>query len=275
MEHAVDIQKHQDPISPKTKKQDTFGQPSWWTAQNDDAWERVKDAFQRDWQQTKADFFPASNMDLNQGVVDTVKQAAGAQPVPPITQKSHPDTDAQAAKAHHRLVNDQEKANTKIEKAAGKITEEKAELANKVTNIQDDVAQRNAVKQKDMALAERNADGKAAAKIADATASADKSIQKDRADMAKATLDRDAANAKWLTVEPAARYGYAAREHNKDAQQWNGRLEDNLRKEWNGFNMGASWEDSMEHVKRGWEYGGGNTDAKPSEVTDPQRRNKT
>jgi hypothetical protein len=55
--------------------------PKWWTDDNDTAWERVKAAFRRDWDQTKHDF-GANQPDLNQDVGDTVKQAAGKQPVP-------------------------------------------------------------------------------------------------------------------------------------------------------------------------------------------------
>lgn len=49
---------------------------SWWTNDHDSAWDRVKDAFKRDWEQTKHDF-GGNAPDLDQDVDDTLKQAAG------------------------------------------------------------------------------------------------------------------------------------------------------------------------------------------------------
>jgi hypothetical protein len=57
--------------------------PHWWTAKHDTAWERVKDAFARDWQQTIADFSKRRGVELNQNLADTVKQAFGKEPIPP------------------------------------------------------------------------------------------------------------------------------------------------------------------------------------------------
>jgi hypothetical protein len=56
--------------------------PRWYTNQDDSAWERVKEAFRRDWDQTKHDFGGAAP-DLNQQVGDTVSQATGSKPIPP------------------------------------------------------------------------------------------------------------------------------------------------------------------------------------------------
>ncbi|MFL5320033.1 MAG: hypothetical protein ACJ790_10300 [Myxococcaceae bacterium] len=42
---------------------------------------KVKEAFKRDWEQTKHDI-TRKGTDLNQNVGDTVKQAAGKEPVP-------------------------------------------------------------------------------------------------------------------------------------------------------------------------------------------------
>src|SRR6185369_5960253 len=56
--------------------------PKWWNKENDSAWERVKTAFKRDWDQTKHDF-GGKQPDMNQNVGDTVKQASGKQPIPP------------------------------------------------------------------------------------------------------------------------------------------------------------------------------------------------
>ncbi len=56
--------------------------PKWWTTENDSSWDRVKAAFQRDWDQTKHDV-GAKKPDTNQNVKDTVKQASGSEAIPP------------------------------------------------------------------------------------------------------------------------------------------------------------------------------------------------
>ena len=52
--------------------------PNWYTDEDDSSWERIKNAFKNDWEQTKSDFGSKSARDLNQDVGDTIKQAAGA-----------------------------------------------------------------------------------------------------------------------------------------------------------------------------------------------------
>ena len=56
--------------------------PKWWGQEHESSWERVKAAFKRDWDQTKHDF-GGKEPDTDQDVGDTVKQAAGKQPIPP------------------------------------------------------------------------------------------------------------------------------------------------------------------------------------------------
>lgn len=60
----------------------TYKNPIWWTTDNDTAWDKVKAAFKRDWDQTKHDL-GGKQPETNQNVKDTVKQASGAQPIPP------------------------------------------------------------------------------------------------------------------------------------------------------------------------------------------------
>lgn len=55
-----------------------WSKPKWYTNEHDNNWNRVKAAFQNDWEQTKHDFGSKNARDLNQDVPDTVKQAAGA-----------------------------------------------------------------------------------------------------------------------------------------------------------------------------------------------------
>ena len=64
--------------------------PTWWTEQHDSAWERVKAAFQRDWDQTKHDF-GGKQPDTDQDVDNTVKQAAGKEAIPPRGQPTFED----------------------------------------------------------------------------------------------------------------------------------------------------------------------------------------
>ena len=58
--------------------------PAWWKAEiHGSAWQLVKEAMRRDWQQTKHDLGIGGH-ELNQQAIDTVLQAGGDQRVPPI-----------------------------------------------------------------------------------------------------------------------------------------------------------------------------------------------
>jgi hypothetical protein len=59
----------------------TANDPSWWNDRHTSTWERAKEALRRDWEQTKADFGVGGH-ELNQGLADTVEQAAGRQATP-------------------------------------------------------------------------------------------------------------------------------------------------------------------------------------------------
>lgn len=50
---------------------------------HDTAWDRVREALARDWEQTRHDFGLASGNDLHQHVGDTVMQALGEESIPP------------------------------------------------------------------------------------------------------------------------------------------------------------------------------------------------
>src|ERR1051325_1727793 len=56
--------------------------PKWWNQEQDSAWDRVKAAFKRDRDQTKHDF-GGDEPDTDQDVDNTVKQAAGKEPIHP------------------------------------------------------------------------------------------------------------------------------------------------------------------------------------------------
>lgn len=69
-----------------------MNKPKWWNQEHDSAWDRVKDAMKRDWEQTKNDVtMGRKGTDLDQGVGDTVRQAAGKEAIPPMSQKNPPD----------------------------------------------------------------------------------------------------------------------------------------------------------------------------------------
>ena len=66
-------------------------QPKYWTKDNSAGWDSVKEAFRRDWEQTKADLH-AGGKDLNQGVTDTIEQAGGAEKIPAGNAKNTTET---------------------------------------------------------------------------------------------------------------------------------------------------------------------------------------
>ncbi len=68
----------------------TYKNPTWWDTEDDSAWERVKDAFRRDWGQTKHDI-GGDEPDTRQNVGDTVRQAVGKEAVPPRRQPAFED----------------------------------------------------------------------------------------------------------------------------------------------------------------------------------------
>jgi len=57
-------------------------QPAWWNESHGSAWDRIKEAVRRDWEQTKHDLHLKGGHELNQGVGDTVKQALGREAIP-------------------------------------------------------------------------------------------------------------------------------------------------------------------------------------------------
>jgi len=66
--------------------------PSWWNEKHEGTWDRMKAALKRDWEQTKADVSSGGH-ELNQGIGDTVKQAAGKEPIPPADMPNPPKRD--------------------------------------------------------------------------------------------------------------------------------------------------------------------------------------
>jgi hypothetical protein len=56
--------------------------PDWWTDENESAWERVKLAMKRDWDQTKHDL-GGDEPDTRQTAGHTTRQAGGTEAIPP------------------------------------------------------------------------------------------------------------------------------------------------------------------------------------------------
>ena len=64
--------------------------PDWWKQDvHGSAWDRVKDAMQRDWTQTRHDLGIGGH-ELNQAVGDTARQIAGTEPMPGPEQSNPP-----------------------------------------------------------------------------------------------------------------------------------------------------------------------------------------
>jgi len=71
----------------------TYNDPTWWTRENDSAWNRIKASLKRDWDQTKHDM-GGDSPETKQNANDTLKQAAGKEAIPPrgepVYQKAEP-----------------------------------------------------------------------------------------------------------------------------------------------------------------------------------------
>jgi len=69
-----------------------YKNPAWWDSEHDSGWERVKNAFRRDWDQTKHDF-GGDEPETNQSVGKTVKQATGREVTPPRHEPAYEDVE--------------------------------------------------------------------------------------------------------------------------------------------------------------------------------------
>lgn len=78
MQNASDQSRPTPPNNPAAQN----WRPAYWSKKHGSAWSRVREAFSRDWEQTKKDF-TGTGTELNQSVPDTVRQATGNAPIPP------------------------------------------------------------------------------------------------------------------------------------------------------------------------------------------------
>jgi len=178
----------------------TKATPNWWTEKHTSNWDHVKAAFERDWEQTKADFSKSSGEKLNQNVADTVKQSVGSEPIPPLDVKTRL-TDGKVAakeaeKAHEKMAKESVKAADTASKARDDIAKEHSKRDEKVAGVRKDLA---------------NETAKASDKIADAQHTAAKNIAKDRSKIDEAGAKRDEAVAKWRDAEKEVHHGFSVR----------------------------------------------------------------
>jgi hypothetical protein len=65
-------------------------QSQWHNEVNTSAWDSIKEAVRRDWEQTKFDLGLPGGHELNQNVVDTLKQATQTASIPPDDRPNPP-----------------------------------------------------------------------------------------------------------------------------------------------------------------------------------------
>ncbi|HEV2696232.1 MAG TPA: hypothetical protein VG347_25325 [Verrucomicrobiae bacterium] len=70
-----------------------YKNPEWWTDETDSAWDRVKLAIKRDWDQTKHDL-GGEQPDTNQNIGNTTRQASGKEAIPPRGEPAYDEQEA-------------------------------------------------------------------------------------------------------------------------------------------------------------------------------------
>lgn len=203
------------------------------------SWAKVRDAFRRDWEQTKADFSSQDGQRLNQSAGDTLNQALGWQPLPAPGEKSHPSDAKETQRELERAQQRARKAEAAIVGAKTGIAEEHARLSEKIKAAHHELVE----------LADQ-----AHGKIAIAQDEAVDGIQKERARISAAVAHREEALAEWDKIEQEARFGYAERARRPEASEWNAALEAELQSKWDVLRTGRSWAESRHGVQRGWDY---------------------
>lgn len=241
-----------------------YRDPQWWTERHASAWDRVKDAFRRDWEQTKADL-AFDGHDLNQGAGDTVRQALGSGPIPMPGEKTPTDPKRAAREAtreREKLID----ANARAEKAAieanAAVSADLAKLNEKVADARADAAKaeekaRDKIEEARRSAAEKSANQAhtTAEKIADAQRSASEDIEKRRDKAAEAAGKRDEVAARWRQAEQEGRYGYALRMQRPN-EPWTEAFEGSVRGEWEALKTGRSWQESRQGIRLGWDRAG-------------------
>ncbi len=223
--------------------------PQWWTEKHTSAWERVKDALERDWEQTKSDF-SSSGHNLKQDAGDTVKQAFGSEPVPPLSVRTHPLDRGDVEKARTNLDREQADAARIIADARTNIQAEHDKLSDTISEANQSAMD---ARTDDDHGVEARAD--ASKKIAKATERASEDVSKENKRIGEAVAKRAEATRNWTEAEAEVRYGFGARMQYPATQQWDEPVENNLRGEWNTLGTGRTWDQSRNEIRRGWNYG--------------------
>ncbi len=250
-----------------------YTKPQWWTDKHTSTWDRVKEALRRDWEQTKSDFSATDAADLNQEVGDTLKQAAGAAPIPPPTVQTRPDDPKEAAKrvekelkargdAQGKVVEAQTEVAVERVRAQGKVASEQQAAQEKIADEQRKLGQISAEAREKAAKVEREAQEKLAKqqhKIGEVRAEASQKIAEVQhkagekiADVQQKVGEKAAVVRDWGGVEPAVQYGYGARSQYADAPGWD-EAEDRLQREWGQMRGASTWDAARPHIRRGWD----------------------
>lgn len=258
--------------------------PQWWTDQHTSTWDRVKEALRRDWEQTKADLSSSDGRALNQNVADTVKQAAGAQPLPPPSAKTRPDDPKDAAKRVEKGLKERGDAQEKVieaqtdvavaqVRAQGEIASEHQSAQEKVVNEQrkldqiaadahaaalklDQKAQEKIAKQQEKIAEVRDDATKKVAEVQQKTNEKIAEVQKKAGEKVAEVQQKvggtilDARD--WNQIESAVQYGYGARIQYGAGAKWDGPLEGRLQHEWAQL-RGGPWDQMRAYVRRGWD----------------------
>ncbi len=241
--------------------------PSWWTEKHSSRWDDVKGALERDWEQTKSDLSQGTGHQLNQGLADTLKQAVGADAVPPLGVQTHKGADTltlaqeAAQKARAELEKVSAKAVEAESKARAEIAQQQVDLDAKVASVakalaEDEAKANRKTADKLIAASQASVDLKAAASAdiraaqvaaGDATAGEQRKIK-----AAHAKLDEAAS--KWHEAEREVRYGYSVRSQFPSMHPWDDQLEQRLEKEWDVLTPSHPWSLAKERIRRGWDY---------------------
>lgn len=248
--------------------------PQWWNDKHSSTWERVREALRRDWEQTKADFSSSDDADLNQNIGDTVKQGLGKEPIPPMSVKTRPDDPSDVAKRVEKQIKERGKAQERVTaaqtdaavaqvKAQGKIDSVQQSAQEKVASEQRKLTQIAAEASEAAMKGQRDAQEKMAKqqqKIAEVRSDASQKIAEVQqeagekiAEVQQKAGEKVAVVRDWNLVEPAVRYGYAARLQYADSPVWDEQLAGKLRHEWTQLKNGNAWEDMEPHVRHGWD----------------------
>lgn len=232
-------------------------EPAWWTEKHTSNWDQVKGALERDWEQTKADFSKDGGEELNQNAVDTVQQSVGAEPIPPLDEKTRPTDPKVAAKTAEKALENMKKESGKaaetISKAHDDIARHNVKLSEKVADARNELAAEHATASDEEAahLAEKATD-----KISDAREKAAEGIEKAHEKIEEAGERRDRAITTWRDAEREVRFGYSVRSRYPAASKWDDKVEKDLRVEWDALVTGRSWNAAGPEIHRGWDYAG-------------------